>query len=157
MAVLAFLVAGMVTLAGAAGYVQHQTQSALDVAQGELTTVSEALADAKDEIAQAEERLNRRKAKLVMAQAELDEKTRRLRAVNQSLAAAQVRQSGLESTLDDAFSQLDLQASQIETLKTCLDGVSNAFVYAWKFEDDEALASLLAVEVSCNHSFELFE
>lgn len=64
--------------------------------------------------------------------------------------------AGVRGTLNEAQNRLNLQAGQIETLKSCLNGVVQALGYAAYEDYYSALASLRAVEVSCQNAQALF-
>jgi hypothetical protein len=63
---------------------------------------------------------------------------------------------GLQTSLNDVQTQVSLQAGQIDVLKTCLDGVSNALSYAAYGQYSAAINSLNAVNSECETAYALF-
>jgi hypothetical protein len=139
----------LLALIAVAGYVYQQTrndlantraelaatQAELDTTVATLSETERSLADSRDELADTAGQLQQTRSRLRTAQREL---------------------AGLEGSLENAQDRLDLQANQIETLKSCLDGVTNAMGYAAYSNYGAAIASLEAVEVSCNRAYDLF-
>jgi chromosome segregation ATPase len=79
-----------------------------------------------------------------------------LDGVQDKLSGVRGELDGVQGTLADADSKLNLQAGQIENLKTCLQGVSTALSAVADSDYTSALAALDAVESSCNAAHELF-
>lgn len=113
--------------------------------------------------AEVNELLDNARAELRSSQAELTftEETltaarARWKATNDRLAAARHHLREVETELEDAQGavasaqdRLDLQANQIATLKSCLEGVSRALTFSAYMQYGRALQELNAVEVSC--------
>lgn len=95
-------------------------------------------------------------AKLATSDAALAATTTERNTLKGELDAKAAELGGVKGTLTDAQSRIDLQAGQIETLKSCLNGVSNALSYAADDDFISALAALRAVEVSCDRASEMF-
>jgi len=81
-------------------------------------------------------------------EAELSSEVKRLQSAQKELA-------GVRGSLNEANTKVNLQASQIETLKSCLNGVSAALHYAAYSDYDAAIAALEAVEVSCDKAYKM--
>ena len=62
---------------------------------------------------------------------------------------------GLQGSLTDARNQVNLQASQITTLKTCLSGVSIALGDVVNMDYAGAVSALDAVRAPCNEAAKL--
>lgn len=129
---------GLLT-AGALGYVDTrrdltQTRSTLTSTRQQLTDVTTKLSASEASLAKARTDLRSQIAKLQASQREL---------------------AGVRGTLGEAESRIDLQAGQIETLKSCLTGVSSALYYAGQYDGSAAVAALEAVEVSCDKAYSM--
>jgi septal ring factor EnvC (AmiA/AmiB activator) len=125
------------------------TRTALAVARddlrdtrGRLTTTQRELAGTQGRLASTESELSARTKERDDLRAQVDTKNSELVGVRGSLTAAEGR--------------VNLQASHIETLKSCLNGVSEALVHAARGDYSAALAALRSVEVSCDRAYELF-
>lgn len=136
-------------LAGLAGYEYQQTSNELDATHAELVATKQQLDTTSATLVETEESLEE-------SQSELSETTDQLQDTEARLRTARRELSGLEGSLENAQDRLDLQANQIETLKICLEGVTNAMGYAAYSDYGAAIASLEAVEVSCQRAYELF-
>lgn len=139
----------LLALVAGAGYVYQQTANDLENTRVEL-------ADSQDELETTSATLSETESSLADSQQDLSDLTGVLRSTKSRLQAANQELAGIRGSLDSAQDRLDLQANQIETLKTCLDGVTNAMGYAAYDNYGAAIASLEAVEVSCNRAFGLF-
>lgn len=139
----------LVVLATAAGFWQFETQQKLDAARADLATTRQALQATVATLGETEDQLS-------STQLELDDTTADLEATETKMRATQRRLTGVRGSLDDAENRLDLQANQIETLKSCLNGVSDALIYVAYNNFNAALAALEAVEISCQRANEYF-
>lgn len=139
----------LLALIASAGYVYQQTVNDLENTRAELATTQDQLETTSATLSDTEQSLADSQQDLSNLAGVLQKTKSRLQSANQEL-------SGLRGSLDSAEDRLDLQANQIETLKTCLDGVTNAMAYAAYDNYGAAIASLDAVEVSCNRAYELF-
>lgn len=96
------------------------------------------------------------KAELVDTKTQLAATTTERDALRTERDAQSSELSGVKGSLSDAQSRTNLLAGQIETLKSCLNGVSSSLSY---FADEyytSALAALEAVSVSCDKAGDLF-
>lgn len=149
--VLAYSLAGLLLLglAGTAGYIQQQTQGELDATRKTLTETRNQLQDTNGKFTETHGELSTTQAELSSAVDDLQ--------VTKSRLADKLRElSGLRGSLDGAQERLDLQANQIGTLQSCLNGVTDAMSYAAYSDYGAAIAALEAVEVSCNKAYQLF-
>ena len=110
------------------------TRSTLRVASAELVETSDALDDTRRILTSTEDDLE-------ISEGDLERVRSELRRTEGSLSSAQ--------------SRMDLQANQIATLRTCLDGVSNALSYAAYSQYGQAVAELNAVEVACDKAYDV--
>lgn len=131
--------------AGYLGYLQQQTGQQLAATRTKLATTRHQLATTAASWKQTKSTLADAQAGLASAQSELT-------SLRQRLAGARRQLSGVRGSLQNAQSQLSLQAGQIETLKTCLKGVTTSLVYASENDYQSALAALDAVDVSCQQA-----
>lgn len=143
--VIALLAVALLILAGGAGYWQKRTSDDLEATRQALSQTETDLASTSKSLAQTTRRLNSK-------QMQLDAKTSELADVQTQLGQAQRQLSGVQGSLNKAQDRLDLQANQIETLKSCLNGVSSSLSYAAQNDYTSALAALDAVQVSCQRA-----
>jgi hypothetical protein len=108
------------------------------------------------QLASTQRQLANRSARLVTTQALLTEANTELTSQTAKLKESEDDLDGVRGTLADAKSKMNLQASQIKTLKTCLGGVSDALNYVASDDYDSALAALDAVQGSCHTAYALF-
>lgn len=135
----------LLVLAGVAGYVHQQTRADLARAADQLAGTRAELATTRTDLADTETTLEETKTDLDATQTELD-------GTQDELRDARRRLTGLQGTLSDAQDRLDLQANDIETLKSCLTGVSTSLGYAAGSDYSAAIAALDAVQVSCERA-----
>lgn len=114
----------------------HHTQLDLAATQSSLWLVRNDLSDVR--------------SKLINSQTQLGVTLTSLRASEKKLAADEQELQGLRNSLSDAKGRVTVQSGQIETLKSCLNGVSIALVDAANLDYASALAALDAVQVSCD-------
>jgi hypothetical protein len=119
----------------------EQTRDDLTARQVDLNQTSAVLDDTESELADTE-------SALAATTDERDQLEGRVRSLKTSLR-------GVRGTLDKAQANLELQAGQISTLKTCLNGVSIAFDRVLRFDYRGAAAALQSVETPCNEAFAL--
>lgn len=110
-----------------------RTSNVLDTTNAALGTTSKELAETKAELADTE---------AMLASTTTDRDARRAERYAQACEL-----SGVKGSLSDAQSRTNLLAGQIETLKSCLNGVSNALGYAADDYFSAAVAALDAVSV----------
>ena len=113
-----------------------RTRGALHSTQATLHSTQAQLSQAQADLAGANADLTRTKASLSSVQATLKTK-------EQALA-------GVQNSLTDAKNSVTVQAGQIETLKSCLNGVRIALSDVAYGDYSGALSALDAVQVSCN-------
>ncbi len=114
------------------------------------------LQQARNQLASTENRLAKTTVALDETQGELDESQTTLASTRDRFEATKGRLrrkaqqlTGVRGSLDGAQDRLDLQSNQIESLKSCLNGVSNALSYVAYSDYSAAVAALEAVEGSC--------
>lgn len=138
----------VLALIAGAGYQYLQVRDDLEQTRTELTATERQLDTTRSTLADTQESLASSNDELDKITGELQQTTNRLRAARREL-------SGLEGSLNNAQNRLDLQANQIETLRTCLDGVTSALSYVAYSNYSAAIAALDAVEISCNRAYDL--
>jgi peptidoglycan hydrolase CwlO-like protein len=139
----------IVGLAGSLGYLQQRTSDQLRKTDSQLSATSQQLANRSAELESTTDELQ-------ASNSELTRTASALQSARQDLKQTRKQLSGIQGTLDTTRHQLDLQANQIETLKSCLNGVSSALSYAAYSDYGAALAALDAVQVSCDKANDLF-
>jgi len=80
----------------------------------------------------------------------------KLRAEQELRQNTQADLEGVKGSLADADSKVNAQAGQIDTLKTCLTGVSTALRAAARDDYDAAIAALDSVQPACDKAYALF-
>lgn len=151
LAVTLYSLGAVVLLAAVTGasYAYQQTVNDLETTRAELGSTRDELDTTNSTLAETEDSLTDSRSELADTSNQLQQAQTRLRSARRNL-------SGLQGSLNNAQDRLDLQANQIETLKSCLDGVTTAMSYAAYSNYGAAIAALDAVEVSCNRAYELF-
>jgi hypothetical protein len=124
-------------------------RSRLDATRGEL-------ASTRIDLERTSATLRTTEADLVATDGALVSATTERDALEADLDARLAELEGVRGSLGDARSRLDLQAGQIETLKSCLNGVSSALSFAAYEDFVSAMAALDAVQVSCDRASDLF-
>lgn len=114
------------------------------------------LVGARSEIERTSDQLSITRGELDTTKKTLASTTSERDAVRSELDAKLAELAGLRGSLGDAQNRLNLQAGQIETLKSCLNGVSEALGYAAYEDYRSAVAALDAVEVSCDRASKMF-
>lgn len=114
------------------------------------------LAGSRSELERTSDQLGTTWAELDTTKEALASSTSERDAVRSELDATLAELAGLRGSLGDAQDRLNLQAGQIETLKSCLNGVSEALGHAAYDDYRSAVAALDAVEVSCDRASEMF-
>lgn len=137
--VVVVLVTAGVATASVAGYRLNRT---LDHTEADLASRSRTLGETEQE-------LEATRIDLQTTKRERDE----LRAKAEDL---RLDLGGLRGTLQKAENKVELQAGQIGTLKTCLNGVSLALDAVIYLDYRGAARALQAVETECNEAFALF-
>lgn len=148
-AALVAMLTVLLALAGLAGYWQYRTSSELDATRVTLAQTRTDLGSTRQQLAESESQLGATRDELRITADELS-------SAQDELAVKIDRLAGLRGTLDNANNRLDLQANQIETLKSCLNGVGEALGHIVYSDYYSAAAALSAVEVSCERAFAMF-
>jgi hypothetical protein len=125
--------------AATVGWVQYNH------AQDRLKETRHQLSDTKRSLAFKEDELSATRAELATTQSTLKSTQDELSKTKEDLAKS-------EGSLNNAQDRLDLQASQIDTLQTCLHGVSEALSDVAYGAYDAAVSALGAVESSCRRA-----
>jgi len=87
---------------------------------------------------------------LTSVQRELKSTTSALATSKTALAAKEQALTGVQNNLNDAKSSLTIKSGQVETLKSCLTGVSIAFSDFANGDYSGTISALQAVKVSCD-------
>jgi chromosome segregation ATPase len=119
-----------------------KTRHALEATRVDLKSTKALLASAQSELSSTQSQLTSRTGERDQLKKDLDAKIAEL--------------SGVRGTLNQSENRVNIQAGQIETLKSCLNGVTNALVYAANSDYVSAVASLESVKVSCDNASKLF-
>lgn len=93
---------------------------------------------------------------LQTTKASLQTTTTELNSTKKALTTKVQQLAGVRNNLSDVKHNVTIQATQIETLKSCLNGVSIALGDLANGDYSGALAALQAVDVSCNAAYKLF-
>lgn len=134
----------------ALGVVIHLgTRTRLTHTRDELASTSATLTSTKSTLQKTNHELSTTAEALTTRTSERDRLQARLDETNTKLA-------GVQQTLTDAQNRVNLQAGQIDALKSCLAGVTNALEYVSYGDYGSAVASLEAVEVSCDTAANAF-
>jgi hypothetical protein len=117
--------------------------------RGTLDRTRRQLAATRSELASTVARLDSTAATLDSTQIDLTSTRADLSASNKTLSTLRGQLSGVRNTLSDAKGKLNVQASQIVTLKSCLNGVTIALGDVAYGDYSGAVSALDAVRVSC--------
>jgi hypothetical protein len=143
-AACALLVAGVATLAmndrGTHQRLSH-TRAALQASQQRLHSTESVLSQTQADLSDANADLASTKANLTKVEATLKSKEQTL--------------VGVQNSLSDAKTSVTVQAGQIQSLKSCLNGVQIALSDVAYGDYSGAVAALNAVQVSCNAASEI--
>lgn len=134
----------LLALVGAASYFYlelQDTEERLSATEANLEDTATTLGATEEELSTTEESLEER----TLERDRLDTRVRDLKNDIQ----------GVRGSLDLAQTDLELQAGQISSLKTCLNGVSIAFEHVLVENYPAAAAALESVEAPCNEAFGL--
>jgi septal ring factor EnvC (AmiA/AmiB activator) len=119
------------------------------------------LTESADSYAASQSQLGETRAELTETARQLTGARKSLRSTESALkttkAALSVREhdlTGVRNDLNDAKSSLTIKSGQVETLKTCLNGVGIALRDYSTHDYAGVLSSLDAVKVSCNTASE---
>jgi hypothetical protein len=115
-----------------------------------LTATSRRLVSTRSSLVGATADLSRTQSRLATTQTQLDSSDADLEQTKKSLATAKQQLSGVSNSLSDAKSRLNIESSQIETLKSCLNGVTTALSDVAYGDVTSAVSALDAVQVSCD-------
>jgi hypothetical protein len=118
------------------------TAATLKSTKGQLTLTHGRLASTRGE-------LTRTKSRLGSANADRAQLTTQLASTQQELA-------GVRGNLSDTQNQLNLQAGQLEIVKTCLSGFATALDADLNGDYSSGLAALQSVESACREASKLF-
>jgi uncharacterized membrane-anchored protein YhcB (DUF1043 family) len=122
--------------------------TALEVVEQELADTSAELAETARTLTATQRDLESEKQRAITAEEERD-------TLAGALDATQTELQGVRGTLDDTRSRVELQAGQIRTLRSCLNGVLLALNYIAYDDWYSAVAALEAVDSSCRDAVEL--
>lgn len=128
-----------------AGYRLNET---IDRTEADLASTTDELSATSEQLSQTEGTLRATETKLGTTERERDE----LNAENQDL---RLDLRGVRGTLRTAETRVELQSGQIQTLKTCLNGVALALDAVLYLDYRGAAKALQAVETECNEAFAL--
>ena len=100
--------------------------------------------------------LHTTQSSLATTQSDLKQAQASLAATKEALTAKQQELAGVRNNLSDVKESLNIKSSQIESLKSCLSGVSIALNDAAYGDYSAAVSALQAVDVSCKAAYALF-
>jgi hypothetical protein len=148
--VVAMLALGMTLLAGLAvlSLNDRGTHTRLASSRQAYRTSQVQLKDTQAKLTQTVSELTGTKTDLASTKATLT-------TVKTELAAKEQDLQGVRNNLADVKSSVTIQAGQIETLKSCLSGVSIALSDLASGDYSGTIAALEAVQVSCNSAYAL--
>lgn len=134
---------------GVAAFTIVNLDSTLDDAEASLVAAESQLSNTRSTLEGTESELSTTKTDLRQSERDRDQLEERVRNLVLDLR-------GVRGTLRKAEDRVELQSGQIDTLKTCLNGVSLALDAVIYLEYREAARALQAVESECNEAFALF-
>jgi hypothetical protein len=151
------VVAGVAVLAAVAVLALNDrgTHSRLAASRAAFASSQGHLKATKAELATTVAELIQTKSDLTTANGDLETTKATLAATQKSLAAKEQDLVGVRNNLNQVKNSVTIQAAQIETLKSCLNGVSIALSDAAYGDYSSAIAALDAVRVSCNAAYDL--
>jgi len=114
------------------------------------------LADTEDTLASTEATLAQTEDTLADTRSTLAQRTRERDSFRNKYNDTRTELKGVKNSLTKARNRIELQAGQIDILKTCLDGVAGALIYVSYGDYYSASAALDAVRVSCNRAADYF-
>jgi hypothetical protein len=117
-----------------------------------LNRTRDVLASTETDLKDTTTELNETRDDLSASQADLKERTSQRDAAQNKLSDTQAELDSTVASLDDARGKVDLQASVIEDLRTCLDGVASAAIYMADGYYMSALDELNRVEPACDRA-----
>jgi hypothetical protein len=121
-----------------------------------LGKTRQALEAARVDLKSTKASLTTTRSELTTRTSELTSRTAERDGLKKELDARIAELAGVRGTLSQSENRVNIQAGQIETLKSCLNGVTNALVYAADSDYVSAVASLESVQVSCDTASKLF-
>ncbi len=124
--------------------------------RGRLTTTRHTLASTRTDLETTRTQLATTTADLSSTKLDLTSTKAALEKANSDLSAKEQELSGVRNSLSDAHNQLTMQAGQIETLKSCLNGVVTALSDVADDDYYGAASALNAVQVSCQSASQMF-
>ena len=150
---VAVLVLTAVALLAINDFGTHQelakSRGAFSASQTHLQSTQVKLADTVTQLTGAKSNLASTEATLTTTKATL--------TTTQKTLAAKVQElSGVRNNLTDVKSSLTIKSGQIETLKSCLNGVSIALRDLANGDYAGTISALDAVQVSCDSAFAMF-
>ena len=110
------------------------------------------LADTKTELSDTVDELEATNRELTSTKNTLTVRTNERDGLQGDLEAKQAELATTQGALNDARGKVDLQASVIEDLRTCLNGVADALLYLSDFYYEGALAALESAEPACERA-----
>lgn len=146
----------LVAAAVGAGFVHKETRDELSHVQSRLAASQQDLAAKAFALDTSELRRDDLQTDFSLATEQLKSTKQALETANKELHRTEKQLTGARGTLTDARGRLDLQSNQIATLKSCLDGVSDALKYVAYSDYGAAVQALDAVEVSCETAYNMF-
>ena len=145
----------VILLVSGALFIHLGTRDDLSRTKKELASTQTDLSETKASLADSEDKVADLTKDLAAKQSELTAKLAELESARGTIAAKDQELAGVRGSLSNVERRVELQAGQIETLKSCLNGVTLALIHAANFDYRSAVAALEAVEVSCQRANEL--
>jgi hypothetical protein len=121
-----------------------------------LSSAAFAYSGLRSDLRTTEGDLASNKKQLAVTQGDLKSMTSERDGLKTQLSSANNELTGVKTTLTDAQNKVELQSGQIDTLKSCLNGVTSALIYIAEGYFEVAIGALNAVSVSCESADKLF-
>ncbi|MER3452181.1 MAG: hypothetical protein C4344_00285, partial [Acidimicrobiia bacterium] len=97
--------------------------------RGRLASTRDHLASTRLDLTRTRTELHARTRELTSTRVDLDERTRERDELQARLDVTNAELAGVRNSLGEAQSRINLQAGQIATLRSCLNGVTQALLY----------------------------
>lgn len=107
------------------------------------------------QLAATQETLTQTKSSLASTQTTLDSTEQKLTDTETERDQLQTALQGVRGSLNQAQGRLELQAGQIDTLRTCLTGVATALDDVLRVDYAGAVGALQSVQIPCQSAFQL--
>jgi septal ring factor EnvC (AmiA/AmiB activator) len=133
----------------------YSLDSKLGKSNRTLTSTQTQLASARSDLAKVQASLQAANSKVRTLTKARDNLISSLHQTKAKLAKALSNLRGAKNNLSQAKNQIALQGGQIQTLKTCLGGVSVALNDVLNFNYNGAANALVSVESACQSAFQL--